>query len=127
MLPTGIDFPFAGYLTLTMFDITNPRSPQIQGNVIVKSTQPANCGGPVSLGTVVLGSGLYAVTCNAPDLNATGRSGNGSLVIVDARDPQNPQAYTFGTLPGLGGLAIGNGYLYAAVGTGANIYQIHAP
>jgi uncharacterized protein (TIGR03437 family) len=121
------DFPFAGYLTLTMFDITNPRNPQMQGNVIVKSMQPADCGGPVSLGTVVLGSGLYAITCSAPDLNATGGSGNGSLVIVDARDPQTPQAYTFGTLPGLGGLVVADGYLYVAVGTGANIYQIHVP
>jgi uncharacterized protein (TIGR03437 family) len=121
------DFPYAGYLTLTMFDITNPRSPQMQGNVIVKSMQPADCGGAVSLGTVALGNDFYAVTCSAPDLNATGGSGNGSLVIVDARDPATPQAYTYGTLPGLGGLAIANGYLYAAVGTGANIYQIHTP
>lgn len=123
----AIDFPFAGYLTLTMFDITDPKNPKMQGNVIVNSMEPGNCGGPVSLGTVPLGNNFYAITCAAPDLEATGGSGNGSLVIVDARDPANPQAYTYATLPGLGGLVVANGYLYAAVGTGANLYQIHTP
>jgi len=128
VLPGGaIDFPFAGYLTLTMFDITDPKNPKMQGNVIVNAMQPANCGGPVSLGTVALGNSFYAVTCAAPDLLATGGSGNGSLVIVDARDAANPQAYTSATLPGLGGLVVADGYLYAAVGTGANIYRIHTP
>jgi uncharacterized protein (TIGR03437 family) len=122
-----VDFPFAGYLTLSMFDITDPGKPKLQGNVIVDSMQPGNIGGAISLGTVPLGGGFYAVTCAAPDLNATGGSGNGSLVIVDGRDPQNPEAYTYATISGLGGLTVANGYLYAAVGSGANVYKIQLP
>lgn len=110
-----------------MFDITDPRNPKMQGNVIVDSMSPGNIGGAISLGTVPLGKGFFAVTCAAPDPNATGGGGNGSLVIVDARDPQHPAAYTYGTISGLGGLTVANGYLYAAVGSGANIYQIHLP
>jgi uncharacterized protein (TIGR03437 family) len=123
----GSDFPFMGFVTLTMFDMTDPSKPKMQGNVIVNSMQPGNVGGPISLGTISLGGGFYAVTCAAPDLKADGGSGNGSLVIVDARDPQNPRPYTYATLPGLGGLTVANGYLYAAVGSGANIYKIQLP
>jgi hypothetical protein len=110
-----------------MFDISDPHNPKMQGNVIVNSMYPGNVGGAVSLGTVSLGKGFYAVTCAAPDLNATGGGGNNSLVIVDARDPQNPVAHTYGTISGLGGLTIANGYLYAAVGSGARIYQVKLP
>ena len=128
VLPSGaVDFPFAGFVTLTMFDIVDPAHPKMQGNVVVNTLQPGNVGGPISLGTVPLGGSFYAVTCAAPDLNATGESGNGSLVIVDARDPQNPKAYTYATLPGLGGLTVANGYLYAGVGSGANVYKIQLP
>jgi uncharacterized protein (TIGR03437 family) len=122
-----LDFPFHGNVTITMFDITDPRNPKMQGNVIVDSMPPGNVGGPISLGTVPLGKGFFAVTCAGPDPNATGGGGNGSLVIVDARDPQHPAAYTYGTISGLGGLTVANGYLYAAVGSGANIYQVHLP
>jgi uncharacterized protein (TIGR03437 family) len=121
------DFPYTGNVTVTMFDISDPSSPNMQGNVIVTSMNPAEVGGPISLGTVPLGGGFYAVTCSAPDPHATGGGGNNSLVIVDARDPQNPAAYTYGTISGLGGLSVANGYLYAAVGSGASIYQIQLP
>jgi uncharacterized protein (TIGR03437 family) len=121
------DFPFAGFLTMTMFDISDPNHPKMQGNVIVNSMQPGNVGGPISLGSVPIGGGFYVVTCAAPDLMADGGSGNGSLVIVDGRDPQNPKAYTYSTLPGLGGLSVANGYLYAGVGSGGNVYRIHLP
>jgi uncharacterized protein (TIGR03437 family) len=122
-----LDFPFTGNVTLTMFDISDPSSPKMQGNVIVTSMHPGVVGGPISLGAVPLGDGFYAVTCSAPDPHATGGGGNNSLVIVDARDPQNPAAYTYGTISGLGGLSVANGYLYAAVGSGASIYQIQLP
>jgi hypothetical protein len=122
-----LDFPFTGNVTVTMFDISDPRSPKMQGNVIVTSMNPGNIGGPISLGTVPLGGGFYAVTCSAPDPHATGGGGNNSLVIVDTRDPQNPAAYTYGTISGLGGLSVANGYLYASVGSGASIYQIQLP
>ena len=89
-----LDFPFTGNVTLTMFDISDPRSPKMQGNVVVTSMSPGNIGGPISLGTVPLGNGFYAVTSSGPDPHATGGGGNGSLVIVDTRDPQNPAAYT---------------------------------
>ncbi len=122
-----LDFPFTGNVTLTMFDISDPRSPKMQGNVVVTSMSPGNIGGPISLGTVPLGNGFYAVTSSGPDPHATGGGGNGSLVIVDTRDPQNPAAYTYGTISGLGGLSVANGYLYAAVGSGASIYLIQLP
>ncbi len=122
-----LDFPFTGNVTLTMFDISDPRSPKMQGNVVVTSMSPGNIGGPISLGTVPIGDGFYAVTASGPDPHATGGGGNGSLVIVDARDPQHPAAYTYGTISGLGGLSVANGYLYAAVGSGASIYRIQLP
>ena len=122
-----LDFPFTGNVTLTMFDISDPRSPVMQGNVIQPHMNPGNIGGAISLGAVPIGGGFYAVTCGGPDPNATGGGGNGSLVIVDARDPRNPAAYTYGTISGLGGLSVANGYLYAAVGSGAGIYQIQLP
>jgi hypothetical protein len=99
----------------------------MQGNVIQPHMNPGNIGGAISLGAVPIGGGFYAVTCGGPDPNATGGGGNGSLVIVDARDPRNPAAYTYGTISGLGGLSVANGYLYAAVGSGAGIYQIQLP
>jgi uncharacterized protein (TIGR03437 family) len=123
----AVDFPFAGFMTLTMFDVTDLTKPKMQGNVVVNTLQPGNIGGPISIGTVALGGGFYVVTCAAPDLNASGESGVGSLVIVDGRDPQNPKAYTYATLSGLGGLNIANGFLYAAVGSGANVYKINLP
>ena len=122
-----LDFPFMGFLTLTMFDTTDPANPKMQGNIIVQSMQPGNVGGPISLGSVSLGGGFFALTCAAHDPNADGGSPNGSLVLVDARDPQNPQAYTYSTLSGLGGLSVANGYLYVARGSGASIYKINLP
>jgi hypothetical protein len=110
-----------------MFDISDKAKPKMQGNVIVQAMQPGNIGGPISLGSVPLGGGFYAVTCAAPDLHATGQGPNGSLVIVDARNPQAPQAYTYATLPALGGLTVANGYLFVAVGSGARIYKIQLP
>jgi hypothetical protein len=62
------DFPFMGNMTITMFDITDPRRPVMQGNIIVDSMRPGNVGGPNSLGTVSIGGGFFVVTCAAPDL-----------------------------------------------------------
>ncbi len=127
VLANGVDFPFMGFLTLTMFDISDLTKPKMQGNVVIQSMLPGNVGGPISLGSVPLGGGFFALTCAAPDPNANGGSPNGSLVIVDARDPQNLRAYTYSTLSGLGGLTVANGYLYAARGSGASVYKIHLP
>jgi hypothetical protein len=113
------DAPYTGNLTLTTFDVTNPRSPVMKGNVTVGSMQPDGCDDNVSLG-----GGFYVLSCNAPDLTYTGPSLDNSLVIVDARDPGSPQAYIYDRVQGLSGLAISNGYLYAATVAGANIYKI---
>jgi len=121
------DFPYMGNMTITMFDITDPRKPVMQGNVIVDSMQPGNVGGPISIGTLSMGGGFFVATCAAPDLQATGGGGNNSLVIIDARDPQHPTAHTYATIFGMGGLNIVKGYLYAAAGSGANVYKINLP
>lgn len=121
--PSGVyDWPYTGNLTLTMFDVTNPRSPVLQGNVMFPALQPD---GPCS--AQPLGGGFYAVSCNAPDVALTGPGVNNSLVIVDGRDPTSPKAYTYGTVQGLGGMQVANGYLYAATSAGANVYKINLP
>jgi uncharacterized protein (TIGR03437 family) len=122
-----LDFPYMGNMTITMFDITDPRNPVMQGNIIVDSMQPGNVGGPISLGALSMGGGFFIATCAAPDLQATGGGGNNSLVLIDARDPQHPVAHTYATISGLGGLTIANGYLYAAAGSGANVFKITLP
>jgi hypothetical protein len=127
-LPSGIqDWPETGYLTLTTYDITNPRQPVMQGYAVT-SLQPDFLGSQdFSNGMVSLGSGFFALSGGAPDLEGTGPGVNNSLVIVDARIPSAPQAYTYGTVQGLGGLWVANGYLYAATSAGANIYKIQLP
>jgi uncharacterized protein (TIGR03437 family) len=114
------DFPYTGYLTLTTFDITNPRGPVMQGNSVAL-LQPNGCS------ATALGGGFYALSCGGADLLATGAGLNNSLVVVDARDPKAPIAFTYASVQGLGGLAVSNGYLYAATATGANIYKIQLP
>ncbi len=116
-----VDFPLTGNLTLTVFDITTPSKPVMQGNFYFPTISADGCR------ATTLSKGFYALTCGAPDLSATGEGLNGSLRIVDMRDPTNPSSYTYGTLQGIGGLAVSNGYLFAATATGANIYKIQTP
>jgi uncharacterized protein (TIGR03437 family) len=126
--PNGFgDFPETGYLTLTTFDIANPKQPLMQGYAVTSLQQNFSGAPNFSDGMVSLGGGFFALSCGAPDLARTGPGVNNSLIILDARIPSAPQAYTYGTIQGLGGLWAANGYLYAATTTGANIYQIQLP
>jgi uncharacterized protein (TIGR03437 family) len=121
-LPGGLfDFPEIGFLTLATFDITNARQPVLQGTTTT-TLQPNFINGLVSLG-----GGLFALSGNAPDLLKTGPGVNNSLVIIDARAPATPQAYTYATIQGLGGLSVSGSYLYAATTAGVNVYQINQP
>jgi hypothetical protein len=121
------DYPETGYLTLTTFDIANPKQPVMRGDTVT-SLQPNFSGSQsFSNGMVSLGGGFFALSCGAPDLEMTGPGVNNSLVIIDARIPSSPQAYTYATVQGLGGLGVANCYLYAATSAGANIYKIQLP
>jgi uncharacterized protein (TIGR03437 family) len=127
-LPNGKeDSPETGYLTLTTYDTSDPKQPVMQGFAI-NSLRPNFSGSPnFSSGMVSLGGGFFALSCGAPDLEGTGPGVNNSLVIIDARVPSAPQAYTYAVVQGLGGLWVANGYLYAATAAGANIYKIQLP
>ncbi|HEX4136397.1 MAG TPA: hypothetical protein VHY84_17415 [Bryobacteraceae bacterium] len=83
----GADFPLTGNLTLTFFDITSPANPVMQGNFYFQTLSPDGCR------AISLNTGFYALSCGAPDLSATGEGFNGSLYLLDARDPSNPTIY----------------------------------
>jgi hypothetical protein len=74
-----------------------------------------------------MGGSFYALTCGGPDLSGTGPPLNNSLLIVDARNPASPAAFTYASIQGLGGLAIYDGYLFAATTNGFSIYKIQLP
>ncbi len=122
--PNGyVDYPIMGNLTLTMFNITDVKHPIMQGNVVVPFLRPDSAG----CISAPLGAGFYVLSCPAPDITGTGPGINNSIVIVDAREPQSPLAYTYGTVQGLGDLQVSNGYLYAATLSGLTVYKINLP
>lgn len=117
----AFDFPLTGNLTLTFFDISNPAAPAMQGNFYFATLSPDGCR------AASLGGGFYVLSCGAPDVSATGEGFNGSLYVLDTRNAAAPTAYLYGTIEGLGGITVSNGYLYAATTAGANIYKIQTP
>ncbi len=117
------DFGVNGNLTVTMFDVSDPRSPKVQGNVAT----PFQCN--FSISAASLGNGFFAIADRPPDTDQYGGSTGspGTLMIVDGRNPSNPVVYPYASIEGLGGLAVSNGYLIVATGTGANLYKIGTP
>lgn len=121
LAPQVADFPFTGNLTLTFFDITNPANPVMGPNYSFPGLSPDGCR------AFPLSAGFYALSCGDSDLSATGEGPNGSLYVLDVRNPAKASASLYGAIQGLGGLAVANGYLYAATTAGANIYCILTP
>lgn len=121
--PNTPDPGIVGTLTITMFDVSNPSVPQMQGNV---GTSYFVEGG---YSAVALGGGFYAVQGNPPDTQQYGGSTGspGTLFIVDARDPNNPVVVPYAGIQGICGMAVADGYLYVATGQGANVYKIETP
>ncbi len=106
---------FPGNLTITTFDVSDP------GNPAAITTVDTGIQTTGSLRTIMFDpSGVFLVQYQYPlsDIN-----GPTSLLVVDARDPSNPQIYPQFTYYYFDGLASSNGYVYAASGNGLNIYQ----
>jgi uncharacterized protein (TIGR03437 family) len=110
------DFDFAGYLTLTSMDISNPLSPSI---VSTLTTQLQVNG---TFYTSAFSNNFFAIVNKPP---ASDNFGPSSLMVVDARNPSNMTLVPFQTQFGFSGmLTTTNGYLFAPTSTGLNIYQL---
>jgi len=114
--PGSPDFDFTGNLTLTTMNVSNVEAPAILASF--------NTGVEVSntLHTAAFSNGVFAIVNGPPN---TDDSGPASLMIVDARQPQNPILYPFQTQFGFNGLlATSNGYLLASASLGLYVYQL---
>ena len=113
--PGRPDFDFVGNLTLTTMDVTNPQIPIVLETV----TTTLQVNGTYNVAAFT--NGVFAIVNNPPD---TDNGGPESLMIVDARQPSNPQLFPFQTQFGLNGLvATTGGYLLAPTLQGLNICQ----
>jgi hypothetical protein len=128
--PGNPNFDSTGFMTLSLLDISNPRSPT------VVSTQVTSFQTDVDQGNVVapLENGFFALTISPPAPTTTGfvpTVGIGHLAIVDARSPQNLKITTAADIPLVteisvpsGQLAVSGNKLYVATANGLSIYQI---
>jgi hypothetical protein len=119
ILPNTPDPGIVETLTITMFDLSNPSVPKMQGSVVT----PHFVEGGYS--AVALRVGFYAVQGNPPDTQQYGGSSGsrGTLFIVDARDPNNPAVVVpYAGIQGICGLAMADGYLNVATGQGGEYF-----
>jgi len=115
------NFDFTGVLTLTVLDITDPQNPSAVSTLVTAVSTGFNAGSIIS----PLGNGFFALAIAPPADNTNGSpTGNGQLGVVDATDPTNLQFLTMDSVTGLAGIAVSGSNLYAATGSGLNVYQI---
>ncbi|MBK9168618.1 MAG: hypothetical protein IPM24_14265 [Bryobacterales bacterium] len=111
------DFAIRGNVTLTTFDLSDPRNPRAVAtsvtNVRNTFTAPA---------CVALGGGWFAYASFLTPENAS----DTAIVVVDARDPGNPGIASTLALPDLveRGLSVSGDVLYAVTRTGLTTYRI---
>ena len=114
--PGNPDFGFTGNLTLTTMDLSNSEGPAI----LASFSTGLQVNGTFYSAAFV--NGVFAIVNNPP---VTDNGGPQALMIVDARQPQNPVAYPLQTQFGFSGLvATTGGYLLASNSQGLYLYQL---
>ena len=113
---TASNIGFAGNVTLTDLDITNPQDPQIVGNTLVtEATWSPGLSNRRDL--VNLGNGLYALS----DVLV---AGNPALLLIDASDPNNIVVSALNTPTTINGLTVSGNTLFAGTTDGLVTYNI---
>jgi uncharacterized membrane protein/transglutaminase-like putative cysteine protease len=110
---------FAGHLTLSLLDITDPLNPLLLGTTLVTDTKIPSSDTVAKLSALPLGNGLFAVS--QASLN-----GNPVLLLVDPADPDNI-VVTSDPVPALvNEMAVSGDLLYTTSSAGLLIYRINA-
>jgi uncharacterized protein (TIGR03437 family) len=116
--PGDPDFDFTGNLTLTTMGLKNVAGPAVQ----VSFDTGLQVNG--TFHTNAFTNGVFAIVNGPP---ATDDGGPASLMIVDARNPQNPKLYPFQTQFGFGPMVTTSAwYLLAANSLGLYVYQLQS-
>jgi RHS repeat-associated protein len=111
--PGPITLTYLGNLTLTTFDITNPRSPSILANIVLPYTK-FYAGPAVQIGPNL---SLFA--------GAIDSSGNNLLLLIDTTNPLVPVVTPYTVPAGVTGMTVVGNLLHVTAGAaGYAIYQI---
>lgn len=112
----SLNFQFTGILTLSAFDVSDPRNPVLLSTRCTDLTT----GSLITSAIVPLDNGFYALAVSPPsdDAIAFGADARGQLMLIDARDPANMGLISLGFVPKLAGITARGGILYAATGDG---------
>ncbi|HWC00200.1 MAG TPA: hypothetical protein VG672_26005 [Bryobacteraceae bacterium] len=112
------DFNMTGNLTVTTMNITTVQNPVVY--TTVETELPSTGAYTVQ----PLGGSFFAIVSDPP---ASDPDGPGTIVMVDARDPQKPVVYPFATIWGLGGMQTTGSSLLTPTLNGLNVYKITLP
>jgi uncharacterized protein (TIGR03437 family) len=105
---------FTGNIVVTVYDITNPQSPQIVSNVTTNYLP----GAAIGHGGVVIGPNLF-LYAGVIDV-----VGNNYFMLVDTTDPKNPVITTYQTSASINFMRVVGTLLYAPTDVGLQIYSI---
>ncbi|HEY2015660.1 MAG TPA: hypothetical protein VGH38_19285 [Bryobacteraceae bacterium] len=105
---------FTGNVVITVFDLSNPRSPQIKANVTT-SYKP---GPAIGRGAAVIGQNLFLYG------GVLDSGNNNNFLLVDATNPTNPVITLSATSTSVNYLRVVGTQLYAPTDAGLQIYSI---
>jgi uncharacterized protein (TIGR03437 family) len=105
---------FTGNVVVTVYDVTNPQSPQIVSNVTTNYLPGASSG----RGAVLIGPNLFLYG------GVIDVVGNNYFMLVDTTDPKNPVITTSQTSAAVNYMRVVGTTLYAPTDTGLQIYSI---
>jgi uncharacterized protein (TIGR03437 family) len=105
---------FSGKVVITVFDITNPQSPQIVANVTTSSLP----GPAIGRGGVVIGPNLFLYS------GVIDSSNSNYFMLVDTTNPKSPAITTYQTSASINYMRVSGTTLYAPADTGLQIYSI---
>jgi uncharacterized protein (TIGR03437 family) len=105
---------FSGNVVVTVYDITNPKSPQIKANVIT-AYRP---GPAIGRGAAVIGQNLFLYGGMLDGGN------NNNFLLVDATNPANPSITLSATSTSVNYLRVVGNQIYAPTDAGFQIYSI---
>jgi uncharacterized membrane protein len=108
---------FAGNVTVSLLDITDPLNPRLLGSTLVTNGKLQNSTSVAKLSALPLGNGLFAVS-------EVIVNGNTDLLLVDPSDPNN-LVVTADQVPALvNEMAVSGNLLYTTSSAGLLIYNI---
>ena len=105
---------FTGNVVITVYDISNPQSPQIAANVTTSSLP----GPAIGRGAAVIGPNLFLYG------GVIDAANNNYFMLVDTTNPKNPTITTYQTSASINYMRVVGSTLYAPADTGLQIYSI---